>query len=1245
MDSVEKTDTALAFAQLQPHCAPLLELAQDRVALSEALDALLLALPHVPLSGLTACTEYVLFPNMMLLDAWVSWRLEGATRGPSSMPVEATKSLRVGERALACTEALLARCGCDSSQQMMAVIQRMVAVIVVPREKSSEEIRQMALRSIRHVLPGDPERGQRGAGRGQPGGEMSRAAVLRSVEIAPQIGHLISVLIQVAEEEVAAGLIGSRALRADALFTLSRLLAAVGSADALAFFLPGIVRGSGGGAARASASGALAALDALASSTRGSSSPTTSQHMNQHSSPVSDASALGRAPSEPPTEPASTFRVHRDAKWLEQVVCHLQPLLEGTLPKLCGHQQSAVRAAIASLADGVMRHCTRSMGACIEMLLETLLSLSLDEAPSVASLALGSLQSVSIAGDAPRSTCSTDGAARSVVSVTWETVESVLQRQIRGLPSAVTRGAVPVDLQCRRLVAALRLAGGAGLQGRVLGDPAARTRLCSVLRRCFAFLPSNALVVATGWHHGTVSGGGSMLEYGHGRHSEAAVLAGLGNRRAASRLLAAAPATSQSNCSPAKSPSQGYELAAQPLSGGPEAASSIAFTGAADTDQVLGEETGGAVQAEEARERLGSGAEVDAGGEDGGGKREEGDGRPHVRVLAKGETLPQMPPQLAELTSPDMYLACASVCRELGDMASRRTCTSSAAAATGGGEGYPALAAVMAELLQAIRQAGLGGAGGVSAVGLRRAREHQAASRRADGWQRQAAAAAVALNEIMKGAALRAGAADGSLSMAGQVDLLPLAVTMAQDYLSPEWWDLPTTTDGGRGAVAGSESGREALPSFSQLNDNALLIQILIEGFGVLAEALKERFTRNVALLPAVMYPLLERLGDPHPLVSSAAARTLRCIALHCCYGTLEALIVANGDYLVESLCRQLRHIHAHPHAPHLFAAILRHTVRHIDAHPHVPHLFAAILRHTGAAMHLLPVLCEPANKVIAGLSVLSRHRHPAHTATFLASLLEIADAGARLAAEAATAAQAAVGTLEAQAAGSMRQGEESEVQATVSMAEVREYFERRRREHEDKSEDEGEEAEPAVIQEEDEAEKRDPDAGRGRGLGAESRGRGAEEEDRTVRRRLRAAMKLADAAGEAAAPLMASVEMRTQLLALEVATVALRALRSAVTMTECEETLARSSAHPGEVPPESAPGDELPKLLPRVHATWLPLIGCLSSSSVPVLERAQLALGFPPLPFFLLHGLHNLLESAVPADLFGVKHDCLGLV
>lgn len=53
----------------------------------------------------------------------------------------------------------------------------------------------------------------------------------------------------------------------------------------------------------------------------------------------------------------------------------------------------------------------------------------------------------------------------------------------------------------------------------------------------------------------------------------------------------------------------------------------------------------------------------------------------------------------------------------------------------------------------------------------------------------------------------------------------------------------------------------------------------------------------------------------------------------------VKELVVQNADYVVDSLCRQLRHLELHPHAPSLLAAILR---------------------HTGAAPHLLPLLEEP---------------------------------------------------------------------------------------------------------------------------------------------------------------------------------------------------------------------------------------------------------------------------------------------
>ena len=50
-------------------------------------------------------------------------------------------------------------------------------------------------------------------------------------------------MLQVADKEVAAGAAGSRSIRAAALRCLRALIVAVGDADGLAFFLPGIVMG------------------------------------------------------------------------------------------------------------------------------------------------------------------------------------------------------------------------------------------------------------------------------------------------------------------------------------------------------------------------------------------------------------------------------------------------------------------------------------------------------------------------------------------------------------------------------------------------------------------------------------------------------------------------------------------------------------------------------------------------------------------------------------------------------------------------------------------------------------------------------------------------------------------------------------------------------------------------------------------------------------------------------------------
>ena len=69
------------------------------------------------------------------------------------------------------------------------------------------------------------------------------AYTLRGVANSPGVGHLLSALLGVCAAEAEAGAAGSRALLTDAARALSRALRAVGNADDLAFFLPGVASG------------------------------------------------------------------------------------------------------------------------------------------------------------------------------------------------------------------------------------------------------------------------------------------------------------------------------------------------------------------------------------------------------------------------------------------------------------------------------------------------------------------------------------------------------------------------------------------------------------------------------------------------------------------------------------------------------------------------------------------------------------------------------------------------------------------------------------------------------------------------------------------------------------------------------------------------------------------------------------------------------------------------------------------
>lgn len=71
----------------------------------------------------------------------------------------------------------------------------------------------------------------------------SPSLVLRDPSRAPLLGFAFSALLKAAEEEVQAGLTGSKALTAAALEAIRYLIQAVHSGDALAFVVPGLASG------------------------------------------------------------------------------------------------------------------------------------------------------------------------------------------------------------------------------------------------------------------------------------------------------------------------------------------------------------------------------------------------------------------------------------------------------------------------------------------------------------------------------------------------------------------------------------------------------------------------------------------------------------------------------------------------------------------------------------------------------------------------------------------------------------------------------------------------------------------------------------------------------------------------------------------------------------------------------------------------------------------------------------------
>ncbi|KAM0876372.1 hypothetical protein ACQ4PT_036217 [Festuca glaucescens] len=194
-----------------------------------------------------------------------------------------------------------------------------------------------------------------------------------------------------------------------------------------------------------------------------------------------------------------------------------------------------------------------------------------------------------------------------------------------------------------------------------------------------------------------------------------------------------------------------------------------------------------------------------------------------------------------------------------------------------------------------------------------------------------------------------------SEEMGTKDDIIHCIGSILHEYMSPEVWDLPTEQN--------SELclGEISLP-LHLFRDTTALQQVMLDGIGVFGIILGQDFARS-GFMHSSLYLLLRKLISSSAQIRIASDAVLRTLATSGGYSTVGQFVVANADYIVDSLCRQLRHL---------------------DLNPHVPDILASMLSYIGASRDILPFLEEPMRAVSSELEVLGRHDHPHLTVPFL---------------------------------------------------------------------------------------------------------------------------------------------------------------------------------------------------------------------------------------------------------------------
>lgn len=277
-------------------------------------------------------------------------------------------------------------------------------------------------------------------------------AFLRSQNASAALGHWLSLLLQTAELEASRGHRGSASLRKEAFLTLRVLVAKVGTADALAFFLPGIVSRFAKAlyASKSMISGAAGSTGSIEHAIRGltefliivlndeanlyglemSVNDISESNLTESRSTQSVLEALrhlsvgaqnqsknlaGASSSQSIMvlsskdelkeksshygDGARSLYVHRTKEWIDETSANVDKLLSATFPHLSVHPAEKVRKALVDGIAGLLSNCSYTLKKSKLMLLECLCVLVCDDSLVVSVAAQESLESLFMLGE------------------------------------------------------------------------------------------------------------------------------------------------------------------------------------------------------------------------------------------------------------------------------------------------------------------------------------------------------------------------------------------------------------------------------------------------------------------------------------------------------------------------------------------------------------------------------------------------------------------------------------------------------------------------------------------------------------------------------------------------------------------------------------------------------------------------------------------------------------------------------